>query len=190
MDQGVFYFYIFLGCSVLTYVLTRSIVVFSKRWKIMSLQDFRRRKQVQVPQMGGLAIVSTIGIASLFLENSFLMNLLIVASPIVVIGIVDDIYEISARTKMVGQLCSGMIFYHLCTSEAGFLYRLMPNQLMILMGTVFTVLLIVNAFNFIDGVDGLAISYSILSIIGLTFVGQFSLESTIPILGAFVAFGS
>ena len=83
------------------------------------------------------------------------------------LGIKDDILILSASKKFIGQLAAAAIVIHLggarIDSMHGFLgiYQL-PDMVSYLVSYM-TIIVVVNAFNLIDGVDGLAASLGILT---------------------------
>jgi UDP-N-acetylmuramyl pentapeptide phosphotransferase/UDP-N-acetylglucosamine-1-phosphate transferase len=91
------------------------------------------------------------------------------------IGVKDDILIISASKKFIGQLLAATIVIKFAdiniTDMYGFLgiHELSPTISFLL--SLFTIVVITNSFNLIDGVDGLAGSLSLLSslIFGLYF---------------------
>jgi len=124
-----------------------------------------------VPRLGGLAMLG--GLLAAMLVASFLPKmslvfegssdaraLLTAAAAMCLVGAADDIWELSALTKLAGQLLAAgllvaqgvqLIWLPLPT---GGTFSLDPAQ-----GALLTVLLVVataNAVNFIDGLDGLA----------------------------------
>ncbi|WP_257182766.1 glycosyltransferase family 4 protein [Corynebacterium cystitidis] len=81
---------------------------------------------------------------------------------IVIVGVIDDLYELNALTKLIGQIFAALLMSILGLSVTS-LYvpfgegtTLMLDQVQgVMFSTVVTVLLI-NAINFVDGIDGLA----------------------------------
>ncbi|HEX6339119.1 MAG TPA: MraY family glycosyltransferase [Jiangellaceae bacterium] len=124
-----------------------------------------------VPRLGGLAmlggLVAAFLVASVlpymgqvFAESSAPRGVLIAAATICLVGVADDIWNLSALMKFAGQLLAA----GLLVIEGVQLFWLplpsgSPFILDSLQGAVLTVLLVVgtaNAVNFIDGLDGLA----------------------------------
>ena len=84
---------------------------------------------------------------------------LIGGSAICLVGVVDDLFELDALSKLAGQVFAGVLVVAL---GVRFFYLPLPGSVFGLdavQGAIFTVLLIVgtaNAVNFVDGLDGLA----------------------------------
>ncbi|HEX5994126.1 MAG TPA: MraY family glycosyltransferase [Jiangellales bacterium] len=124
-----------------------------------------------VPRLGGLAMLGGLVAAFLvasalpymgqvFAESSAPRGVLLAATTICLVGVADDIWNLSALMKFAGQLLAA----GLLVVEGVQLFWLplpsgSPFILDSLQGAVLTVLLVVgtaNAVNFIDGLDGLA----------------------------------
>lgn len=122
-----------------------------------------RKKHVgNVPLIGGIAIYFTVLVVSqMFLPESQLINLyLISCSFMVLIGALDDYYDISARARLMAQLLIASILVW----GAGFALFDMGNllgfgnvnlSLLAYPVTLLAVATAINAFNMTDGIDGL-----------------------------------
>lgn len=125
-------------------------------------KDKRRVHKKPVPLIGGLAIyLGTILSILLFLPKSQ-TNLGIIAgcTIIVILGIFDDKYELSAKIKLLGQLLASLVVV-----LSGVKIEWLTNPFgdgMINIGvfaiplSIFWVVGITNAMNLVDGLDGLA----------------------------------
>jgi UDP-GlcNAc:undecaprenyl-phosphate/decaprenyl-phosphate GlcNAc-1-phosphate transferase len=130
------------------------------------------------PKLGGLAIlVGVLGAGLIWLPwNSDTRVILLGATAITALGVVDDVYELSALPKLLGQVAAALIpvlggvrvdattlpFF------GGFELGWISYPL-----TVIGIVAIINVINFIDGVDGLAsgvcaISAAALAVIALS----------------------
>jgi UDP-GlcNAc:undecaprenyl-phosphate GlcNAc-1-phosphate transferase len=117
-----------------------------------------------VPSFGGISfyicyVVLFFFIAPLDIDN---MLLYIVASMSIlfVIGLLDDILDLSAKIKFLGQLLAVSILLSSSEIRIDSLYGFIgifeiPIYLSIL-GSLFFLIGLINAFNLIDGIDGLA----------------------------------
>ncbi len=118
-----------------------------------------------MPRLGGLAIFGGV-IAGYFvggLYNEKITGITVGAIIIVITGILDDKYELSAKYKLLGQLLaagavvgSGLNIDHLTIPFVG-TYDL---GLWTYPMTVFWIVAITNAINLIDGLDGLSAGIS------------------------------
>jgi len=124
-----------------------------------------------VPPMGGVAIFIGFTLSSIIATDGISFDSLkyIIASVIIMffIGLKDDLMDISARKKLMVQIFAAVIlitlgnvrFTHLHgifgTDEIGYLTSLILS--------IFAMVVIINAFNLIDGIDGLASGLAMLA---------------------------
>jgi UDP-GlcNAc:undecaprenyl-phosphate/decaprenyl-phosphate GlcNAc-1-phosphate transferase len=128
--------------------------------------------------MGGVSIYLTVALFLLFLEfvakrislqlsvHSAIL-ILIPGTFLFLVGLYDDLRGLSAKLKFAAQILAGSMLY-----AAGFKVGLpvMPTEgqyagVISLGATIFWVLWITNAFNLIDGLDGLAAGVALFSIV-------------------------
>ena len=176
-----------LSFLIVYYSVPVAILV-AKKKKLFDLpDDSRKLHEAPTPSLGGVAlflgILVSISISDIIWSGSPEFSNYIASMAILFfLGLKDDILTISAWKKLVGQLIVGGILIFksklLLSSMYGFLgiYEL-SSELSFLL-TLFAIVVIVNAFNLIDGVDGLAsgVAIVIASAFGYYFFidGQFS----------------
>jgi UDP-GlcNAc:undecaprenyl-phosphate/decaprenyl-phosphate GlcNAc-1-phosphate transferase len=160
----------------------------------------RKQHSGEIPLVGGLAIYAAIFISS-FLFVQFDANYklyLISTSFMVLIGALDDFYDLDAGLRLIAQFLIGslMVFgADMYISNLGNLFGMGDVELGFF-GPIFTLLAVVtaiNAFNMMDGVDGLVGSLSINTFIAIGFLAYFSgssLNTDLPAMffGAIFAF--
>ncbi|MEJ7774396.1 MAG: MraY family glycosyltransferase [Nocardioidaceae bacterium] len=166
------YLLVFLVAACVTYLLTvvaREIAVRTGAFAKVRDRDVHAEP---IPYLGGLAMLGGMGAAYVvarelpFLSNSgpFVFRdagiVLIAGAGICMVGVVDDIFDLDALTKLGGQVLAagfliyfGKQFFYFPGSD-GYQYALDPNQGALLTG--FVVVATINAVNFVDGLDGLA----------------------------------
>ncbi|WP_213814154.1 MraY family glycosyltransferase [Glaciihabitans sp. dw_435] len=141
------------------------------------------------PRLGGVAmflgIVVAIGIASqipqlslVFSEDRKIWAILAAALIIVVVGVVDDIFDLDWLTKLAGQIiAAGVLVWggvQILSLPIGGI--LLVSSFPSLVITVFLVVLVMNAVNFIDGLDGLVAGVAIIAN-GVFFIYSYLLQS-------------
>ena len=162
---------------VVTYVSVPSIVGVVCEKKLFDEPSRRKSHNRQVPTLGGVAIFAGITIsAGSFIDFSHdaslsfipsLQYILVAAIIIFFLGLKDDMLGIAPMKKLIGQIIAGLILIILgnlrFTSLHGFLgishISFAPSLLL----TLFVIIVIINSFNLIDGIDGLASSLGMLT---------------------------
>ncbi len=148
---------------LITFFSIPVIIQIAKEKKLYDEPDERKVHKVVIPTLGGLGIFAGFIIALLMgmpagsLELQYLMAAALI---MFFMGIKDDILDLSASKKFIGQLiCAGIVikFGGLQIRDMhGFLgINEIPNVASWVL-TLFTIIVVTNAFNLIDGVDGLA----------------------------------
>lgn len=142
--------------------------------------DERKVHKAVIPTLGGLGIFAGFIVATLLgvpSDSSSVLQYFIAAIMVIFfLGIKDDILILSATKKFIGQLVAAAIVIKFggvqITNMHGFLglYEI-PHTASILL-SLFTIVVITNSFNLIDGVDGLAGSLGLLTsfIFGIYFL--------------------
>ena len=161
-------------------------------------KDSRRMHDHPIPRMGGLAIFFGFFLSTaLFvpMEPNW-VGMAIGATIIVILGIFDDIYDLSAKFKLAVQIvcaliavASGNVITYLTNPN---LFSSDPWWQLGWVGYPVTVLWIVamtNAVNLIDGLDGLACGVSSISSLTLLVISLLLWEPTVPVLVAALAGG-
>src|SRR5947199_7707257 len=133
-------------------------------WRIGAIDMPRERgvHQFPTPRLGGLAILAA-GIASglVFLPRSGETTaILIGAAVIALVGAADDLLELSADFKLVGQILAAVIpvasGVRVENLTLPFLGHIHLGTWLSYSLTVIGIVALMNILNFIDGVDGLA----------------------------------
>lgn len=149
---------------LITFFAIPVIIQVAKDKKLFDEPDERKVHKTVIPTLGGLGIFAGFIIATLMGVPSGITSELqyfaAAATVIFFLGIKDDIMILSASKKFIGQLIAAGIIIKFggvqLTNMHGFLgiYEI-PHIASILL-SIFTIIVITNSFNLIDGVDGLA----------------------------------
>lgn len=198
------------GSFLATLILTPLVINLAKKYGIVDGGGYRKINRRVVPLMGGLAIAlpfiglcilgvlhPTSMLSQLVPRIEDLLLLSICSLMIVALGSVDDIMHLSAKTKFVIQ---GMVALLFCASGKTLHVVDFPLvgtvQFGPIFGTILTVFWLVgvmNAFNLVDGVDGLASSLALVATAGLGTIAAMNGATFIVVLslglgGSLVAF--
>lgn len=154
-----------------------------------------------VAALGGVALFAAVLISFTFFSNFSILAELqyLIPSSIILffIGLKDDLLVISPFKKFAGQILAAFILIYkgnfLIDSFHGFLGYNSLGPILSVLFTGLTILMIINAFNLIDGINGLAASLSIISCTFFGLVFYFTNEISYAILsfslvGALVGF--
>lgn len=154
---------VFLLALIITYFLTPPLRRLMVHLEIYEPCQVERRIHIRpIPSLGGMAIFGGFLGALYFLGGSLLFEvhgLLLGGLVILIVGVVDDLVELSPPLKFVGQLLAAVILVfsgiriEFVTNPFGGMFYLgsltVPLTLLWVTG-------ITNAVNFIDGLDGQA----------------------------------
>jgi UDP-GlcNAc:undecaprenyl-phosphate/decaprenyl-phosphate GlcNAc-1-phosphate transferase len=176
----------FLISFLLTFVTIPPLVRFARQKGIYGKRSGRDTHTTNIPTLGGVAIFAGFIAAFVFLTWSFKLNgvLYIITGILVVLftGLTDDIRNINPIWKLLCEIIAALILIFLAdiriTSFYGFLGI---NEIVYLPGvlvTLLTFIVIINSFNLIDGIDGLASGIGILA--SISFGVIFYLEKQYP----------
>ncbi|MDI3481496.1 MAG: UDP-GlcNAc:undecaprenyl-phosphate/decaprenyl-phosphate GlcNAc-phosphate transferase [Tepidanaerobacteraceae bacterium] len=178
------YIYAFLTAMVIAYIATPGVIKLA--WKIGAIdvpRDGRRVHTKPIPRLGGLAIFTAFaaaGVLTLPVDSSTVKGMLLGGTLIVVVGVLDDIYSLPPKIKLMGQVAAAgvLLVFGLkvewVTNPLGGMFYLGKWSIPI---TLFWVVGITNTLNFIDGLDGLAAGISAIASITMMLV-NLSLHQT------------
>lgn len=133
--------------------------------------DTRKQHSGRVPLVGGICffIGMLVGLSYLGYLDRFVMSLLMGSALIVAVGVADDVVNLSVRTRLFTEsaivglviLSTGYYIDHLGGLLPGSDFRLGIWGIPL---TIFAVIGLINAFNMLDGIDGLATSVAMVCI--------------------------
>ncbi|MEY8661777.1 glycosyltransferase family 4 protein [Ligilactobacillus faecis] len=158
-------------------------------FKIGAVDDpnARRVNRVPMPTMGGLAIFVAFNTTNFFLLRDQypakqLWALFIAQCIIVLTGMIDDIYELKPRQKVLGITLAALVVYFVANIKMTTLtlpfLGVVPLGWLSLPITLIWILAITNAINLIDGLDGLATGVAIIALATSALTGYFFLNVT------------
>jgi UDP-GlcNAc:undecaprenyl-phosphate GlcNAc-1-phosphate transferase len=172
------YLLVGLSAAVVTYLLTGLVRRLALRWGAIAVPRGRDVHTIPIPRLGGVAIylgvLGGVFVASQLpvLRRAFdysteTVAVLVAGGVIVVVGALDDRFGLDALTKLAGQATAAGVLVLMGVQwtavylpwggsggSTGSLLLLGQDQGVLI--TVFLCVLLVNAMNFVDGLDGLA----------------------------------
>ncbi len=181
----------------ITFVAIPSIIKVARMKHLFDEPDERKSHKQSIPTLGGVALFAGIIFAFTFwsAESSYQSRQYIIAALIIMffIGIKDDIIPLSPIKKFIGQLVSAGIIVFFAklrlTNMVGILgFHEIPDNISYIL-TMFTILVIINAYNLIDGIDGLAAGIGIIASFSFGVV-LYMVENTVLATLSFALCGS
>ena len=191
----------FIMSLIITYAAIPTIVAVARMKNLFDEPNGRSSHKFNTPTLCGVAIFAGVLLSfTLFSELTLVWEMpYIIAGIIIVffIGLKDDIIVIAAKWKLIGQIITAIILSGLAdiriTNLYGFLGITEIGYIPSLLLSVFVIIVIMNGFNLIDGIDGLAAGIGIVA--SLCFGIMFYLEDQYPyallaagLMGSLVSF--
>ena len=133
---------------------------FARWWGVLDVPAARKVHKQPTPLLGGAAVFGAFAATVLF-NFSFSLQLkgvAVGATMVVVVGVLDDVYDLSARLKLLGQVLAAVV-----TMAYGVTLSVAPHGVpgaaaINVVLTLLWFLTVTNALQFLDGMDGLAAS--------------------------------
>jgi UDP-GlcNAc:undecaprenyl-phosphate/decaprenyl-phosphate GlcNAc-1-phosphate transferase len=156
---------------VITFLAIPAIMRVAEEKKLFDLPDSRKLHTTPIASLGGVGIFLGLFLSSLLTitTNQNAEIKFVFASGMVVffLGLKDDILVISALKKFLGQIAAAAILVHLAGIRIESMHGILglgtlPEPISYLISYA-TIIVIVNAYNLIDGVDGLAGSLGLMT---------------------------
>ncbi|MCU0856926.1 MAG: hypothetical protein MUC65_00790 [Pontiellaceae bacterium] len=168
----------FGGAFLIAYLLTPLLERLAPRLGLMDIPGTRHAHAHPTPRAGGIAVFLGFhaGCAFLYflsgsgpgadLTQSWWLRFLAVSSVLLAVGMADDAWHLRPALKLAGQTAAALLAYAL-----GIRFQLsVPVPAVEFVDLVLTLawfLAIINAFNLIDGMDGLATGLALIASLGL-----------------------
>jgi UDP-GlcNAc:undecaprenyl-phosphate/decaprenyl-phosphate GlcNAc-1-phosphate transferase len=169
----IVYFVFVVAFSILLTALAIPSILHVARERHLydDLGSFRKHHDHGIPRLGGIAIFVSFTITSLlfgFADRSLPINYLLTACIILfAMGLKDDLTGVNPVTKFIMQFVVAAILVVLGDIRLTSMYGIFGMyDLPYILSTglsILIIMLIVNAFNLIDGIDGLASTTSIIA---------------------------
>jgi UDP-GlcNAc:undecaprenyl-phosphate GlcNAc-1-phosphate transferase len=205
------YFALFLIATFSALVITPLIRRLCERFKLLDVPaDGRRVHKSAIPRLGGIAIYASIVLAlstlpfisnllteSLRAHTSDLFIVFVPATLVLILGVYDDLRGTNAFVKFLGLGLIAALFYamggRIETFPIPFVGIIHLPSIIGFLITVFWLVGIANAFNLIDGMDGLAsgaalFSSMVILVISLASERPLSTVVTLALCGALAGF--
>lgn len=164
---------------VVTFIAIPSIIHIAKIKHLYDEPNERKSHTSKIPTLGGVAIfggfIIALSVWSDMSKLSLLQFVLAGSCVIFLVGAKDDIVDLAPRKKFLGQLIATSIIVLLGGLRFTSFHDLFPPfhvpYLVGVVVTIFTIIVIINSFNLIDGINALSgtIGVIISSVFGFWF---------------------
>ncbi|MGB3183201.1 MAG: MraY family glycosyltransferase [Cyclobacteriaceae bacterium] len=193
--------YSFITSFLVAFLIIPLVIKFFTKKKIFDVPGGRKIHKNFTPSMGGIGIFGGLMISSIFwMTSTELAIFKFVYAGLVIVfitGMRDDLIPLRPSYKLIAQIIAASMVVGLSNIHFTSLYGLFGvYEIPLWLGSalsVFTIIVITNSFNLIDGIDGLSgsISVIVLSSFGMWFylLGNHPISIMIfGMIGAVVAF--
>ncbi len=148
---------VFLVSVILTDVIRR----YALKKNIMDIPGARSSHSIATPRGGGLAIVLSFYTGVLLYLSMFQYDaelwLLFSALPVILVGVFDDHGHVSAAIRfLVHLLSSALVIYILFFMDYPDGGKVSPISIVVGLVILFSMVWLINLYNFMDGIDGIA----------------------------------
>ena len=162
------YLFIIAVAALVTFLATYFTIRISRKHLAMPAIRDRDVHTTPTPRIGGIAMLAGLLVAlfaagsltwfsSVFSEPERLLAIVAAATVIVIVGVLDDFFDLDWTIKLAGQvLAAGILAWQgvqIISLPIGGL--VIGSYGVSMLMTIFITVLIMNAVNFIDGLDGL-----------------------------------
>ena len=158
---------------IISFLAIPVVLQIAEQKKLYDIPDERKVHTHAVTSLGGVGIFGGFLLAALLSIQGYLnpefQYFFAAALVIFFLGLKDDLVVLSASKKFVGQVVAASIIIHLggirLDSMHGlFGFEQLPDAFGLAL-TYLTIIVVINSFNLIDGIDGLATSLGILTML-------------------------
>jgi UDP-N-acetylmuramyl pentapeptide phosphotransferase/UDP-N-acetylglucosamine-1-phosphate transferase len=158
---------------IITFLAVPVILQVAEKKKLYDIPDERKVHTRPVASLGGVGIFGGFLLAALLSIQGYLnpefQYFFAAALVIFFLGLKDDLMILSATKKFIGQIIAASILIHLGGIRLDSMYGLfgfeqVPEGFGLALSYL-TIIVVINSFNLIDGVDGLAASLGILTML-------------------------
>jgi len=189
---------------LVSYWLTPIVIQLSGKAGFMDEPGERRIHETPVPRAGGIAVFCGFhaacavvfflpwNLSSGVIDTSWWYTYLLVSGLLLIVGLIDDLRELRPLIKLAGQIAAATLMF-LAEVRVGGLFGFSFSPVLDYVATLFWFLFIINAFNLIDGFDGVCAGLAAIASLGIcgSFMFRFMpLEALIMwgLIGACIGF--
>lgn len=195
------YLFVIMVAAVVTYLMTPAARWLARLLGAMTPIRDRDVHSVPTPRLGGVAMLAGLAAAfflsaripfldPIFENSNQVWGILAGATLVCLIGVADDVWDLDAVTKLVGQVLAAgiMAFFGVQVLSLPIDGLIIGSSRLSYVVTILAVVIAINAVNFVDGLDGLAAG--VVAIGGSAFFLYSYLLSTQSIVASYSSLAS
>ena len=177
---------------VMSFILTPVVKIFAQKVGAMDVpKDGRRMHDHPIPRLGGLAMFLGFLVSTLLFSNvdTQVRGMLLGCVLVVITGVIDDIVPLKWWLKLILQVAAALIavFSGIRIEVFSNPIFFMDTEWLILQElsipiTVIWIVLVTNAVNLIDGLDGLAVGVSAIDSLAMLVIALLVSEGNVAII--------
>jgi UDP-N-acetylmuramyl pentapeptide phosphotransferase/UDP-N-acetylglucosamine-1-phosphate transferase len=180
-----------LATFAITAALTPALAKWARRRRFLDIPNERSSHAVATPRLGGAALVTGVigGVAVLYAFSGGLQAdaAVVLGGSLLIagLGLADDFWQLPALTRLIVQILVAAVV--VASVDRGY-----SDSWFLMTVTVFWIAAATNAYNFMDGIDGIAGAQAVVAGLGWVLVGTLAGSqdsSTLGLLVAAAAFG-
>jgi UDP-N-acetylmuramyl pentapeptide phosphotransferase/UDP-N-acetylglucosamine-1-phosphate transferase len=188
------------GFSIAVFIASAAIVdvvvILAARWRLVDLPNLRSAHALPTARGGGIAIVTTMALATIAVAIRWpsmalpLLGTLLPAVAIGVVGAIDDIRPLRAIVRLAVQVATAIVITTAVGPIQSVSLPLLGTINLGIAGWPITVVWIVgltNAFNFMDGIDGMCGGQAWVAGMVLAIMGSALWVPPLMVLGTCIA---
>lgn len=161
--------------AIISFIVAPLFMRLSYRFGFVDYPNHRKQHERPMPFSGGISILVSFVITVIIaqpVEKEYI-PIILGGSLIVILGIIDDKYDLKPSIKFLGQLVviSIPIFYGIIIDTINPFGITMNFGVFAIPFTFLWIAVIINAINLIDGLDGLAAGVSVIALSSIAFIG-------------------
>lgn len=158
---------------IISFLAIPVVLQIAEQKKLYDIPDERKVHSHKVTSLGGVGIFGGFLLAALLSIQGYLnpefQYFFAAALVIFFLGLKDDLVVLSASKKFIGQVVAASIIIHLGGIKLDSMHGLfgfdqLPEAFALAL-TYLTIIVVINSFNLIDGIDGLAASLGIMTML-------------------------
>jgi UDP-GlcNAc:undecaprenyl-phosphate GlcNAc-1-phosphate transferase len=164
-------FLIFIVTLVFLFVLRPLAVAVG----LVDVPGGRKRHGMPVPLIGGICMSIGVGFGATLVEHPVIWNpALLGVYLLVVVGTIDDRFELPPNVRLIAHTCAALLLVFgsgVTVAHLGTPFVSLPLGVVAVPFTLLFVVALINAFNIIDGLDGLAGGIALVSLGAMAIIG-------------------